>query len=161
MDYTQAHGRSGRSVEYNDNYGEYANTNGPISSKYASPEQNLEARLNAELIFSNHAWVRVLNLGLFYRQPTTPASSGASTGGASVPSSPRSYDSTSPAAPTLPPPLMSSIIKSGSSTAVLQVEDLDKMEAEFLTFLDRDLATRGHNLETCWNLVVGKNEEPR
>ncbi|KAF9578357.1 hypothetical protein BGW38_005881, partial [Lunasporangiospora selenospora] len=32
---------------------------------------SLEDRLNAELIFSNHAWVRLLNLGSFYRSSST------------------------------------------------------------------------------------------
>ncbi|KAF8978293.1 hypothetical protein BGZ52_006191, partial [Haplosporangium bisporale] len=37
--------------------------------------------------------------------------------------------------------------------AILQVEDLDRMESEFLTFLKGDLATMSHDLETCWNLL--------
>jgi hypothetical protein len=139
-------------MDYFDGYGEYA-TDGPISSKYAySAEQNLEARLNAELIFSNHAWVRLLNHGLFYRQPTASSPAiGVAT--------PPPHD---PAATTITvqPPFLSSIIKSGSSTGAtsLDVADLDRMEAEFLTFLNFDLATESHDLKKCWDLVMGTKD---
>ncbi|KAF9299924.1 hypothetical protein BGZ74_008494 [Mortierella antarctica] len=43
-----------------------------------------------------------------------------------------------------------------SSSAILHVEDLDRMEAEFLTFLDYDLSTRSQDLNTCWSLLVGE-----
>ncbi|KAG0030348.1 hypothetical protein BGZ81_002783 [Podila clonocystis] len=42
------------------------------------------------------------------------------------------------------------------SSAILQVEDLDRMETEFLTFLDYDLSTRSQDLNTCWDLLVGE-----
>ena len=57
--------------------------------------------------------------------------------------------------------IMHSSTASSSQTgagSILQVEDLDRMEAEFLTFLNFDLATMSHDLETCWNLLVGKKE---
>ncbi|KAF9347309.1 hypothetical protein BGX34_003247 [Mortierella sp. NVP85] len=147
--YDQTFSRSDRSMDYIDGYGEYA-TDGPISSKYAhSAEQNLEARLNAELIFSNHAWVRLLNHGLFYRQPTA---SSPAIGGATPP--PHDPTSTTIAGQ---PPFLSSIIKSGSSTS-LDVADLDRMEAEFLKFLDFDLATESHDLKKCWDLVMGTKD---
>ncbi|KAK3814185.1 MAG: hypothetical protein J3Q66DRAFT_345836 [Benniella sp.] len=150
--YDQTFSHSDRSMDYIDGYGEYA-TDGPISSKYAySAEQNLEARLNAELIFSNHAWVRLLNHGLFYRQPTA---SSPAIGGATPP--PHDPTSTTIAGQ---PPFLSSIIKSGSSpgTTSLDVADLDRMEAEFLTFLEFDLATESHDLKKCWDLVMGTKD---
>ncbi|KAF9139097.1 hypothetical protein BG015_002163 [Linnemannia schmuckeri] len=58
---------------------------------------------------------------------------------------PPSSNSTSPSTPS-PPSLPSS---------VLQVEDLDRMESEFLTFLDYDLTARSQDLDTCWGLLVG------
>jgi hypothetical protein len=61
---------------------------------------------------------------------------------------PPSSNSTSPSSP-LPPSLPSS---------VLQVEDLNRMESEFLTFLDYDLAARSQDLDTCWSLLVGNKE---
>lgn len=45
---------------------------------------------------------------------------------------------------------------SHASSSILQVEDLDRMETEFLTFLDYDLSTRSQDLNTCWNLLVGE-----
>ncbi|KAG0257644.1 hypothetical protein BG011_003859 [Mortierella polycephala] len=173
--------------EYNDRIG----TN---FTSTTTPERTLEARLNAELIFSNHAWVRLLNLGSFYRQPPPSTTSSISTSiststptstqssesihpsppapSQALPSTPRSPTSsaspTSPISPRSPQtnptaqpqlPSFASIIHSTSSTpSILQVEDLDRMEAEFLTFLDLDLATMSHDLETCWNLLVGKAE---
>ncbi|KAF9189298.1 hypothetical protein BGZ51_009692 [Haplosporangium sp. Z 767] len=168
---------------------EYNDRNG------TAPELTLEARLNAELIFSNHAWVRLLNLGSFYRQSPPSASLSISTSTSTsasastqpsepihpsspapsqaLPSTPRSPTSsvspTSPISPGSPQtipmtqpqlPSLASIIHSASSStpSILQVEDLDRMEAEFLTFLDLDLATMSHDLETCWNLLVGKAE---
>jgi hypothetical protein len=52
----------------------------------------------------------------------------------------------------------SPVSSSNAAGSVLQVEDLDRMEAEFLTFLNFDLATMSHDLETCWNLLVGKKD---
>lgn len=57
-------------------------------------------------------------------------------------------NSTSPSTPSpLSPP-----------TSVLQVEDLNRMESEFLTFLDYDLAARSQDLDTCWGLLIGNKE---
>lgn len=140
-----------------------------------SPIATLEARLNAELIFSNHAWVRLLNLGSFYRQPTVSAAAAAAPG----PMHPTQFnDCTRPqtASPSLAPqqssqsnqlPSLASILNSApvssiasvpATSGILQVEDLDRMEAEFLRFLNFDLAAMSHDLETCWNLLVGKKE---
>lgn len=143
-----------------------------------SPITTLEARLNAELIFSNHAWVRLLNLGSFYRQPTVPAAAAA----APAPMHPTQLnDGTHPqtASPSLAQtqqpshsnqlPSLASILNSApvssiasvpATSGILQVEDLDRMEAEFLRFLNFDLAAMSHDLETCWNLLVGKKESP-
>ncbi|CAO3567684.1 unnamed protein product [Mortierella alpina] len=143
----------------------------------------LEARLNAELIFSNHAWVRLLNLGSFYRQPTAPAVA------VPAPATPAAPDQMYTAEPnngthsrtastsTVPQqpsqsnqlPSLASILNSApassassvpATSGILQVEDLDRMEAEFLRFLNFDLAAMSHDLETCWNLLVGKKETP-
>ncbi|KAF9579115.1 hypothetical protein BGW38_004770 [Lunasporangiospora selenospora] len=54
-------------------------------------------------------------------------------------------------APAMATPLTASAMTSG----LLQVEDLDRMEAEFLTFLDFDLCSRSQDLDTCWSLLVG------
>ncbi|KAF9926719.1 hypothetical protein FBU30_003751 [Linnemannia zychae] len=54
---------------------------------------------------------------------------------------------------TLTPASNSSPVLPPSS--VLQVDDLDRMESEFLTFLDYDLAARSQDLDTCWGLLVG------
>ncbi|KAH7047802.1 hypothetical protein BKA57DRAFT_505468 [Linnemannia elongata] len=54
-------------------------------------------------------------------------------------------NSTSPSTP-LPP------------SSALQVGDLDRMESEFLTFLDYDLAARSQDLDTCWSLLVGNKD---
>ncbi|KAF9432448.1 hypothetical protein BGZ76_010796 [Entomortierella beljakovae] len=43
-------------------------------------------------------------------------------------------------------------------TSILQVEDLDRMETEFLTFLNFDLMTRSQDLDTCWSLLIGNKE---
>jgi len=59
--------------------------------------------------------------------------------------SPPPSNSTSPSTP-LPP------------SSILQVEDLDRMESEFLTFLDYDLAARSQDLDTCWGLLVGNKD---
>ncbi|KAG0297298.1 hypothetical protein BGZ96_007035 [Linnemannia gamsii] len=59
-----------------------------------------------------------------------------------------SSESTPPSTP-LTPSLPSS---------ALQVEDLNRMESEFLTFLDYDLAARSQDLDTCWSLLVGNKE---
>ncbi|KAF9294295.1 hypothetical protein BGZ88_004117 [Linnemannia elongata] len=180
-------------------------------------QQSLESRLNSELIFSNHAWVRLLNLGSFARTPATPTSAASgntgngrgqtlpissSAGGqhqhqqqalspymsSSVPPSPQvseiSTMTSNTSVPTTPTQgqtptqaqtqpqlqslssIMHSVTQNSSSSSslanaagsVLQVEDLDRMEAEFLTFLNFDLATMSHDLETCWNLLVGEKD---
>ncbi|KAF9124975.1 hypothetical protein BGW39_007762 [Mortierella sp. 14UC] len=173
-------------------------------------ELSLESRLNSELIFSNHAWVRLLNLGSFARTPTSATGGSGPTGQilpissvsgqqqqtpaspmmTSVPPSPQASETSTmasntpvPTTPTQgqtpaqaqPPQSLSSIMQStpsssaggashsnngsvGAAGTVLQVEDLDRMEAEFLTFLNFDLATMTHDLETCWNLLVGKKD---
>ncbi|KAG0002897.1 hypothetical protein BGZ79_002097 [Entomortierella chlamydospora] len=122
--------------------------------------QSLDARLNAELIFSNHAWVRLLNLGSFYRQPSADAAASSSSATENREQSSSAQPSHSAQAIESLPPLSSIINNAASSpvTGMLQVEDLDRMEAEFLTFLQLDLATMSHDLETCWNLLVGKSE---
>ncbi|KAG0279273.1 hypothetical protein BGZ95_001748 [Linnemannia exigua] len=184
----------------------------PEEEDEGEEELSLETRLNAELIFSNHAWVRLLNLGSFARTPTSAAVSGGSgpTGQtlpissseqqqqqqqqqrmpespmmSSVPPSPQVSETSTmasntpvPTTPTQgqtptqaqPPQSLSSIMHSsvggasnsngtvGVAGTMLQVEDLDRMEAEFLTFLNFDLATMTHDLETCWNLLVGKKD---
>ncbi|KAG0290583.1 hypothetical protein BGZ96_005950 [Linnemannia gamsii] len=191
----------------------------PVVPEEDDEEQSLESRLNSELIFSNHAWVRLLNLGSFARTPATPTSAGSgntgssgatlpissssSSGGqqqyqhlqgssphlSSVPPSPQVSETSTMASntpvPTTPTQgqtptqaqqqpqqlqslssIMHSVTQGSSSSAsssnaagsVLQVEDLDRMEAEFLTFLNFDLATMSHDLETCWNLLVGKKD---
>ncbi|KAF8938369.1 hypothetical protein BGZ58_001045 [Dissophora ornata] len=173
-------------LERRDIHGEFSGSrikHEQVDHSLASFEQTLEARLNAELIFSNHAWVRLLNLGSFYRQPptatTNPAAAAASSSStlsqSSLHDQPTGVAAAAAASGPTPPPsatsptqpqvtsLMSIIHSaSGSSPAVpmamLQVEDLDRMEAEFLTFLNFDLATMSHDLQTCWDLLVGKNE---
>ncbi|KAG0279991.1 hypothetical protein BGZ95_011667 [Linnemannia exigua] len=60
--------------------------------------------------------------------------------------SPPSSNSTSPST-ALPP--------QSPLSSILQVEDLNRMESEFLTFLDYDLAARSQDLDTCWSLLVG------
>ncbi|KAG0376709.1 hypothetical protein BGX24_007328 [Mortierella sp. AD032] len=60
--------------------------------------------------------------------------------------SPPSSNSTSPST-ALPP--------QSPPSSILQVEDLNRMESEFLTFLDYDLAARSQDLDTCWGLLVG------
>ncbi|KAF9128403.1 hypothetical protein BG015_004350 [Linnemannia schmuckeri] len=174
-----------------------------VSEEDEEVEQTLESRLNSELIFSNHAWVRLLNLGSFARTPATPTSAGSgniSSSGqhqqqasspylsSSVPPSPQVSETSTMASntpvPTTPTQgqtptqaqqqprqfqslssIMHSVTQNSSSFSstnaagsVLQVEDLDRMEAEFLTFLNFDLATMSHDLETCWNLLVGKKD---
>ncbi|KAG0243450.1 hypothetical protein BGX31_010733 [Mortierella sp. GBA43] len=161
-----------------------------------------EARARAELILSNHEWVRLLCLGSFTRpspsrfstsahapgtmaartapsqpmtQPGSPSSSLVSPKPEPLPiHSPLPCDTvrgnsahnvyhsalaapgqvkptlSSPALPSSPPPSTPQ-----TPTAVFQVEDLDRMETEFLTFLDFDLSTRGQDLNTCWGLLVG------
>ncbi|KAF9987049.1 hypothetical protein BGZ75_001088 [Mortierella antarctica] len=140
------------------------------------PIATLEARLNAELIFSNHAWVRLLNLGSFYRQPTAPAAAAAP--GQARPTQPNDGAHPRTASPSPAPqqpsqtnqlPSLASILNSApassaaslpATSGILQVEDLDRMEAEFLRFLNFDLAAMSHDLETCWNLLVGKKDTP-
>ncbi|KAF9102333.1 hypothetical protein BGX29_004711 [Mortierella sp. GBA35] len=164
------------------------------NSLYYDPpeeEHSLDSRLNSELIFSNHAWVRLLNLGSFARTPATPTSAGSASGSSmahhpgqssprlSVPPSPQVSETSTMASST---PMPTTPTHGQASThaqlsqqqqqqqqqqsqglssimgSILQVEDLDRMEAEFLTFLNFDLATMSHDLETCWNLLVGKKE---
>ncbi|KAI1312597.1 hypothetical protein EDD11_002943 [Mortierella claussenii] len=180
--------RHSRLLDNNNNSDEML-MDGPLSAESDSMEQMLEARLNAELIFSNHAWVRLLNLGSFYRQPASeissasaaasPASSSLMSSNMAQPSGAQNRSTTdspsslsSVASPRLArspdsatPPLLPSISSLThthaplpTAAAMLQVEDLDRMEAEFLTFLNFDLATLSHDLETCWNLLVGKKE---
>ncbi|KAF9401535.1 hypothetical protein BGZ94_005191 [Podila epigama] len=158
-----------------------------------------ETCANAELVFSNHAWVRLLNLGSFHRTiPTeTPTTAGASVAPPETATTPRSSEAASNAskpredesdvdqcsaqsnnhvvpiqsapnnhtsisaqAPNVSEGAMLSPVTPGTlspaSSSVLQVEDLDRMEREFLTFLNGDLATMSHDLETCWNLLMGK-----
>ncbi|KAG0020462.1 hypothetical protein BGZ80_004163 [Entomortierella chlamydospora] len=43
-------------------------------------------------------------------------------------------------------------------TSILQVEDLNRMETEFLTFLGFDLTAKSQDLDTCWNLLIGNKE---
>ncbi|KAI9240649.1 MAG: hypothetical protein BYD32DRAFT_407713 [Podila humilis] len=160
-------------------------------------EHSVEARWNAEMVFSNHAWVRLLNLGSFHRSipPSTAPASSSLTSADPRASDNRSMDedrsgtSMQRSTPALSQPSPSSIQTSqdmsmsipnpdetsnpraqlqsvtpatpGTLTpagAILQVEDLDRMESEFLTFLKGDLATMSHDLETCWNLLVGKTQ---
>ncbi|KAG0330880.1 hypothetical protein BG000_011389 [Podila horticola] len=154
------------------------------------------ARSKANLILSNHEWVRLLRLGSFFRTPVSPAAAGVteerpsavvskfSTTTTSVtartsPAQPMvrtSSSSSRDGAPVFEPqplPIQSRANTEGSTTqegarrvstssaslhssAILQVEDLDRMETEFLTFLDYDLSTRSQDLNTCWNLLVGE-----
>ncbi|KAG0207291.1 hypothetical protein BGX28_001448 [Mortierella sp. GBA30] len=186
-----------------------ASENTPITTIMTTEERLSEARSRAELILSNHEWVRLLNLGSFFRplnpvsttnkvtttpikrdvtistvrtsptQPTVRSPSNDTSPGSARPepkslpiqSEPRTASSFSTSsspgdtrndakvdeiksaaaaaatvAPQSPAP---------SHTTILQVEDLDRMEAEFLTFLGFDLSTRGQDLDTCWNLLVG------
>ncbi|KAF9202004.1 hypothetical protein BGZ49_007811 [Haplosporangium sp. Z 27] len=150
------------------NYDDSLNGDESLDDVFNS-EAKLEARLNAELIFSNHAWVRLLNLGSFYRQPSaTPSATGAITEsreqtpqGQSESTHPSLSASSTESQAQGSRPSLSSIMNPATSSptaGMLQVEDLDRMEAEFLTFLEFDLATMSHDLETCWNLLVGKNE---
>ncbi|KAF9345758.1 hypothetical protein BGX26_002770 [Mortierella sp. AD094] len=60
-------------------------------------------------------------------------------------------------ATTTPPPTTTATT-STTPTSILQVEDLDRMETEFLTFLSFDLSTKNQDLDTCWNLLIGNKE---
>ncbi|KAF9284397.1 hypothetical protein BGZ68_004705 [Mortierella alpina] len=151
-------------------------------------ERLSEARSRAELIFSNHEWVRLLSLGSFFR----PLNSVVAGAGAAATKSTHVQDS-SATLPTQPversscgddalsstqkpepkslliqavPPAgdTKNEVKVGEGVTpspapmqatILQVEDLDRMEAEFLTFLSFDLSTRGQDIDTCWNLLIG------
>ncbi|KAF9352822.1 hypothetical protein BGX34_011951 [Mortierella sp. NVP85] len=196
-------------------------------------ERVLKARSRAELIFSNHEWVRLLCLGSFFRPPPPPSSSTqhqqqqqqhqhqqqqqqqpqdqqrSFAAGALMKRSPSSQITTQPSSPAslaspkpeplpcdtyrsgslahpaphshpypvasstaAPTPIRSSMASSpslpspapspltplapSSSSPILRVEDLDRMETEFLTFLDFDLSARSHDLRTCWSLLVEK-----
>ncbi|KAF9895860.1 hypothetical protein BX616_008674, partial [Lobosporangium transversale] len=139
-----------------------------------------EARSRAQLIFSNYEWARLLSLGSFFnpqsllnpnQAPPPPPilSSDALNLDSSVDYKKSDPDSVLTALPSpspsptptptpTPSPLakptsMLSTIPSATSVTILQVEDLDRMEAEFLTFLDFDLSTKSQDLETCWNLL--------
>ncbi|KAG0202820.1 hypothetical protein BGX28_004769 [Mortierella sp. GBA30] len=167
-------------IDSNDDY----RGSSPLTAESEGPMASLEARLNAELIFSNHAWVRLLNLGSFYRPPLPSAASAPANAANQMPHSAPSGTAThsqtttqeqsrysqpsqpahSQQLPSLasiinPAPISSSIPVSANN-GILQVEDLDRMEAEFLRFLNFDLAAMSHDLETCWNLLVGKKETP-
>ncbi|KAF9947054.1 hypothetical protein BGZ65_009179, partial [Modicella reniformis] len=139
--------RPRRSMDKNDCNGEFASVagiDGHSPSNYAPSSEK-----NADLVFSNKAWVHLLNRGLPLRQPATTSSA--------------SESAVRPPSPLVQLPSLSSIINSGSSPAatVLQVEDLDRMEAEFLKFLNYDLETLNHDLQTCWNLVAGDSVSGR
>lgn len=185
----------------------------------------LQARERAELILSNHEWVRLLCLGSFIRPPPPspssqhqqhPSRSTAAAGGAAPsgyatigivkpmvsartspyqqpmaqPSSPYTspnpdpkylpihspspcdttrgnsahdaqypaHASTAIATPVQVKSAPSSPSMSLAPSTILQVEDLDRMETEFLTFLEFDLTTRSQDLTTCWNLLVGNKD---
>ncbi|KAF9439370.1 hypothetical protein BGZ76_000031 [Entomortierella beljakovae] len=145
-------------LDANDSNGEHSEMNDNI-------ETRLETRLDRELVFSNHAWVRLLNLGSFYRQSSTSTSSVTDNQEQNSNAEPMREQPSHTAQSSAPIPSqenhtsLPSIINATSSpiAGMLQVEDLDRMEAEFLTFLNFDLATMGHDLDTCWNLLVGKN----
>ncbi|KAG0091871.1 hypothetical protein BGZ93_008639 [Podila epicladia] len=111
------------------------------------------ARSKAKLILSNHEWIRLLRLGSFFRPPVSPATPGATEEMTSIVSKVSTTTSvtarTSPAQPMIR-------TSSSSSRDGAPVEDLDRMETEFLTFLDYDLSTRSQDLNTCWNLLVGE-----
>ncbi|GJJ73500.1 hypothetical protein EMPS_05858 [Entomortierella parvispora] len=56
------------------------------------------------------------------------------------------------------PSTAASTTTSHAAPMVLQVHDLDRMENEFLTFLDCDLSIGPQDLDTCWNLLVRNRE---
>ncbi|KAF9372512.1 hypothetical protein CPB97_001208 [Podila verticillata] len=146
------------------------------------------ARSKAQMILSNHEWVRLLRLGSFFRPPvapttevseeapsTTSVSKGTTLVARTSPAQPMVASSTCRDGSSLsepkPLPIQSRASQSEGSTpegarrvsasshassSILQVEDLDRMETEFLTFLDYDLSTRSQDLNTCWNLLVGE-----
>ncbi|KAF8922811.1 hypothetical protein BGZ58_003755, partial [Dissophora ornata] len=195
------------------------NTSSQIHDRSDATEKKLwEARSHAELIFSNHEWVRLLSLGSFFRPPAartsslagstsspstspstpTPSSSAIATASGSnsvaatartsptqpmvqrtssssepkplpiqstpfvASSSPscdtKTYSSSSQNAPMLTPATPTPSSSLSMTSSILQVEDLDRMETEFLTFLDYDLSTRSQDLDTCWSLLVGNKE---
>ncbi|KAG0267024.1 hypothetical protein BG011_009772 [Mortierella polycephala] len=190
-----------------------ASSNGNKELDMPDTDAMREIRARAELVFSNHEWVRLLSLGSFFRPPAAPASPApASYSGATTkttlpvrtsPTQPIVQPSRAPASyneepSPLPIQSLQSCDKainaagstmitptkistaptsinttatavtssattptpaSASTSAILKVEDLDRMEAEFLTFLDFDLATKSQDLDTCWNLLV-KNKQP-
>ncbi|KAF9571572.1 hypothetical protein EC968_000389 [Mortierella alpina] len=169
-------------------------SSGDIPSKPLE-EQLSEARSRAELIFSNHEWVRLLSLGSFFRPLNSVVSGGGAVTSTTARDTDASKDSTTTTTlPTQPidrspcdddalsvlqkPEPKSLLIQAVPSpgdtknevkvgegvttpspapmqATILQVEDLDRMEAEFLTFLSFDLSTRGQDIDTCWNLLVG------
>ncbi|KAG0305563.1 hypothetical protein BGZ98_003940 [Dissophora globulifera] len=90
---------------------------------------------------------RSVGEGTMMLTPVTPSSSSAlSTSSGSTPSTPSTSSVSSVAAAV------------AANSSILQVEDLDRMETEFLTFLDFDLLTRSQDLDTCWGLLVGNKE---
>ncbi|KAF9974303.1 hypothetical protein BGZ73_002290 [Actinomortierella ambigua] len=140
-----------------------------ISEEWTARRTAMEKRLEqaeklADLVFSNHAWTRLLNFGIFsLSPPATPANVPANTPGAAA-STPSTTATTTTTTTTpmqsslttnMPNSITSTNTNGASSATVLQVEDLDRMEVEFLTFLNCDLSALSHDLQTCWNLLVG------
>ncbi|KAF9955031.1 hypothetical protein BGZ72_004088 [Mortierella alpina] len=145
-------------------------------------ERLSEARSRAELIFSNHEWVRLLSFGSFFRPlnyvtvAATSTTAEDSTAGMATAKPIGRSPCDAPSATKKPEPkslLIQAVPPAGDTknavkvgematptpapmqATILQVEDLDRMEAEFLTFLSFDLSTRGQDIDTCWNLLVG------
>ncbi|KAF9980896.1 hypothetical protein BGZ75_007860 [Mortierella antarctica] len=159
-------------------------------------ERLSEARSRAELIFSNHEWVRLLSLGSFFGPLNSVAATtsnpakdknASKVGETTVPTQPTARSSCDDALAAtqkqhepkslliqaVPPAAAATAAVAGDTknedkvgqgvtpspapmqTTILQVEDLDRMEAEFLTFLSFDLSTRQQDIDTCWNLLVG------
>ncbi|KFH71551.1 hypothetical protein MVEG_01849 [Podila verticillata NRRL 6337] len=179
--------------ETNSEAGDDINNNNKVPKSELEAQNQQEswdyARSKAQMILSNHEWVRLLRLGSFFRPPIAPTTEvteeALSTTAVSKGATPVTAR-TSPAQPMVassicrdgsplsepkPLPIQSRASQSEGSTpegvrrvstsshassSILQVEDLDRMETEFLTFLDFDLSTRSQDLNTCWNLLVGE-----
>ncbi|KAF9166429.1 hypothetical protein DFQ26_007915 [Actinomortierella ambigua] len=141
----------------------------PSTEEWKARQTAMEKRLEqaeklADLVFSNHAWTRLLNFGIFsLSPPVTPSavnqsntSTTTTTAIPAAPSTPHNHQHdnnnthSSNATNT-----SNANNNSASNVTVLQVEDLDRMEVEFLTFLNCDLSALSHDLQTCWNLLVG------
>ncbi|KAI8345092.1 hypothetical protein B0O80DRAFT_491957 [Mortierella sp. GBAus27b] len=176
---------------------DHSNHDLPDSAHEELIERVFEAQARAELILSNHEWVRLLCLGSFTRSPppSRPSDSAQASGTVAartdppqpmtLPGSPPSslvslkpeplpIHSSSPcdtvkgsahnayhstlAAPGQVKPALSSPSTPQAPSAAFQVEDLDRMETEFLTLLDFNLSTRGQDLNTCWSLLVGNTD---